>query len=348
MTKPDIKKSPHKLIVIEGFWKIGKSALIKKLLERRKKAIWIPEPNHLDSKNIKNYHYWYCQQHLKRHRQVKKLVGGESLIIMERSILSNIAFYYAKHGKIPVEYFNILKQLPELHQSLIVFLYAGKKFCQNAVDTLRDKSVKKLMQNRNTFYQRYLDFYKNRIKIITGNRVLCVNVASKKIFLPMDKIVNLIDDNIENLGRKKVIKEICASIILFHKQKILLLYDKNWHHYVLPQGHKEQGEKLTETAVRETIEETGFNNLKMIKKLGQYNYFYSVKGRVVNKHITVYLLKAINLTKIKKTFKSGENYINKFFNFRQSFKYAKWPQDKLFIKKAFKFIKESPHIHNRK
>ncbi len=339
MTKSELKKLKPKLVIIEGFWKVGKSALIREILKRHPKIFLIPEPNHLNRRNIKDPHEWYLKQHLNRHKQAKRLLGQKNMILMERSILANAAFYYAKHGKISDKYLKLLKISPELDQGLLVFLYADKKFCQKAAKVLGDRSVKQLIKNQPNFYQRYLDFYKKQFKKITGNEILCINVAPKGKFVPTTKIVSLVEKGINNYKHKKIVKEICASVIIFHENKILLLYDKNWHHYVLPQGHKERGENITKTAIRETIEETGFNNLKLIKKLGSYDYYYPVKQKIVNKVINVYLVKAITLNTVKKNFKGNENYINKFLDFNKSLKLAKWSQDKLFINRAIKIIK---------
>lgn len=59
------------------------------------------------------------------------------------------------------------------------------------------------------------------------------------------------------------------------KYKLLILH-KKWpegkEHYVLPKGHKENDEVLEETAKRETIEESGYIDFKLLKYVGSCTY----------------------------------------------------------------------------
>lgn len=56
----------------------------------------------------------------------------------------------------------------------------------------------------------------------------------------------------------------------------LLVIHKKWpdgkEHYVLPKGHKEGDEYLEETAKRETIEESGYTDFKLLKYIGSCTY----------------------------------------------------------------------------
>lgn len=57
--------------------------------------------------------------------------------------------------------------------------------------------------------------------------------------------------------------------------KILLIYREDHDDWTLPKGHIEQGEKLTETAARETEEETGYTvetTDKVDSKIYRYRY----------------------------------------------------------------------------
>lgn len=56
----------------------------------------------------------------------------------------------------------------------------------------------------------------------------------------------------------------------------LLIIKKTWPNgdvrYVLPKGHKERGETLEETAIRETKEESGFTDITLLRYLGSSTY----------------------------------------------------------------------------
>ena len=68
--------------------------------------------------------------------------------------------------------------------------------------------------------------------------------------------------------------------------------DKNW---VLPKGHVEAGETIEEAALREIHEETGLDNVQLIKHLGSF-IRESIKsnGDVVQKTIHFFLAYALN------------------------------------------------------
>ena len=68
--------------------------------------------------------------------------------------------------------------------------------------------------------------------------------------------------------------------------------DKTW---VLPKGHVEEGESIEEAALREIHEETGLDNVQLIKHLGSF-IRESIKsnGDVVQKTIHFFLAYALN------------------------------------------------------
>ena len=52
------------------------------------------------------------------------------------------------------------------------------------------------------------------------------------------------------------------------KVYIILTYDSTRYSWVLPKGHIEQGETIEEAAIREVKEETGLEDVKIVRKLG--------------------------------------------------------------------------------
>lgn len=70
------------------------------------------------------------------------------------------------------------------------------------------------------------------------------------------------------------------------KTEILLIY-KKWSKddqgWVPPKGHVEEGEIMEQTAIRETIEETGYSNIKIIKHLKTLHIEYPWKDNTLNR-----------------------------------------------------------------
>lgn len=335
-----------KLIIVEGFWRTGKSRLIRELTDRGRFSL-INEPDHLtDAPDIEDPHQWYFDKHLERQSLARELIKGRRKVIMERSVLSSIAFDYAKQGKITKEDKEIIKDLLEPRQFLVVFLYAGKQFIKNAAQGLNDNFVKNNILKNKKFYSNYINFYEKILIEIIGNNVICLDIAPKGKILDHRKLVKRLETEIRQRNNKKnnrkKIGEICAATVLFYNDKILLLYDQNRNHYVLPQGHSEKGENLRQTAVREAREETGYSNLKLMKKIKRYQYHYLRSDKIIYKIIHVYLIRILSLVSVKKKFSRHESYTNHFFSFSEAIKQARWPQDKELIRLGRDYLKEQP------
>ena len=65
--------------------------------------------------------------------------------------------------------------------------------------------------------------------------------------------------------------------------------------WCLPKGHLEGDETPEEAAVREIEEETGIRG-EIVESLGSIDYWFSVEGKRVHKHVHHYLLLAVGGT----------------------------------------------------
>lgn len=136
----------------------------------------------------------------------------------------------------------------------------------------------------------------------------------------------------------KKIYEVCSSVVLVHNNKFVLLYDHNKKHYVLPQGHKKKKETLSGTALREVREETGFQELVPIKKLGGYQYHFVQGRKIIYKTIHVYLVRVISGKRLPNRQNSNENFTVRLFSFEDVVKKVRWKQDKKYISLARKLL----------
>ncbi len=332
MEKQYLKRKLCDLILIEGFWNIGKTTLINRV-KKISKLVYINEPNHLKSNVEKNIEEWYEKRHRERLKTAFENIKGGKKVVMERSLISNIAYQYAISGKILPRHILELKKIGVVGNIGIIFLYGNRNFILKQSKDMKDAESRNLIHKKE-FYIRYLEFYQKILPKYIKDNIKIIKVDKTNKFKTSKKILSLFYRQFPLLENERVI---CASIVAYYNDKVLLLYDHKYKHFVLPQGHQEGDEKLNKTAIRETTEETGFNNLKVIKKIKKYRYYYPTKNKIIYKSIHVYLLKILSLSKVKKSFESHEKYSNKFFTFKNAIKKARWPQDKEAIEEAMEY-----------
>jgi 8-oxo-dGTP diphosphatase len=80
--------------------------------------------------------------------------------------------------------------------------------------------------------------------------------------------------------------------------KVLLIKD-SYGRWTWPKGNIEKGESSKEAALREVSEETGLTNISIIDKIGQNQYFYKLKGKLIFKTVYVYLIEAAGNEKLR-------------------------------------------------
>ncbi|MDO5726019.1 MAG: NUDIX hydrolase [Tissierellia bacterium] len=89
-------------------------------------------------------------------------------------------------------------------------------------------------------------------------------------------------------------KEISAGGVVLCKGKVLMLkkFNDTW---VLPKGRIEQGERLSETALREVLEESNVKAqiVEYIDSI-KYQYFNPAKRRKINKEVHWFLMESNN------------------------------------------------------
>lgn len=168
-----------KLIIIEGFWGVGKSRLIQHI-RNKIECIFIPEPDHIIKKIKKNISQWYFKQHSARLKQAGRKIKNGKTVLLERSIISSIAFNYAVNSKISKNNFDKIKKLLNFQNPLIIFLYGNKNFIKQRALNLRDYSVKNQILKNRSFCKNYLAFYKKILPPLIKNRIIFINVASKE------------------------------------------------------------------------------------------------------------------------------------------------------------------------
>ncbi|MGB9743282.1 MAG: hypothetical protein ACPLW9_01010 [Minisyncoccales bacterium] len=191
MGKSPLKKSWIKLpkiIIVEGFWQIGKTTLINYLAKKFNYTV-IVEPDHIVSGIKKNISKWYRKKHGERYKEAIAQLNRGKRIVMERSIISSIAFNYAKTRKLPLGFRKDLEDIQKLKNSLIIFLYTNRKFITKSVLTLKDNSVKKQILDNPKFYQNYLYFYKKVLPSLIKHKIMFKKVNKGWKFQDLKEIL---------------------------------------------------------------------------------------------------------------------------------------------------------------
>lgn len=338
MAKLRKSKIASRLIIVEGFWQMGKSLVMNSLHDELGYSI-IKEPNHLFHRFMKNPHSWYLKQHIARNEKVANMMIHNKSVVMERSLISNAAFDYAKTGKLSKKYKTLLQSIPLLNHSVIFFLYSSYSFIKKASENIKDNYVRQLLIKDNKFYERYLHFYKDIVGDIINNKIFFVEVANGDKYVDKKKFTKIFNQSLLEVERRAKIEE-CVSAVIKYDNKFLLLYDKNWRHYVLPQGHIEEHEDEIGALKREIKEETGYIDFKVLGKLNKYDYSYTRGGFVVVKKIQPYFIELNNLSRTKRRLEKHENYENVFYDFRKAYNFLRWDIDKYLLKEVKK--KKSP------
>jgi len=96
---------------------------------------------------------------------------------------------------------------------------------------------------------------------------------------------------IDQVSAGGVVYRICED----KKVRVALIRDQNTQNWILPKGRIEEGETLEKTSLREVTEETGLNDLKLVKKIGKTNYWFKTKQkRKFTKEVHFYLYHDVN------------------------------------------------------
>lgn len=116
-----------------------------------------------------------------------------------------------------------------------------------------------------------LRFYNfDLIAVYSGKKKFLLNYIDMLEKNPNPKAILIHCEDYEGLKRdfKSLFIEViaCGGLVITPQKEILFIYRRK--HWDLPKGKIEAGETKKQAAIREVIEETGIDNVNLIKKLG--------------------------------------------------------------------------------
>lgn len=100
-------------------------------------------------------------------------------------------------------------------------------------------------------------------------------------------------------NKEPVSREVSAGGIVFCRSGNALLFavmKDSYGKWTFPKGHVEEGEDVEEAAARETLEELGLEEIRLLEYLGKIDIWFrdrfQKKGQLVHKDIHYYLFEA--------------------------------------------------------
>ena len=134
-------------------------------------------------------------------------------------------------------------------------------------------------------------------------------------------------------------KESSAGAVIFRKGKgteyLLLKYEMG--HWDFPKGNIEEGETDEETIKREVNEETGIDDITIIREFREkIHYFYKVNGELVSKDVVFHLAE----TKKDKVKLSFEHMDFKWLGFEEAMEKLTFKNAKGILEKADGFLRK--------
>lgn len=192
------KKQWPKVLIIEGFWGVGKTKIIRQISSKYDFFI-IDEPVHLQKNITGDISKWYHEQHVRRHLLAYNKILEDEKVIMERSLISNMAFFYAKTGELPPFYERDIQKFQILQDCAIVLMYADFIFVQKQALALKDETVKSRFLSRD-FYKKYLSFYKKILPTLLNKRIILIKVNRNNEFIKGSSIIKQLEEKFTSLN----------------------------------------------------------------------------------------------------------------------------------------------------
>lgn len=141
-------------------------------------------------------------------------------------------------------------------------------------------------------------------------------------------------------------EEVSVGVIIFKKIRKIITYLIIKHskgHWAFPKGHRESGERIVDTALRELYEETGINQVDLISKKIMLKEQYTIVKK--NGEHTLKTVKYLIAKTAQKYVKIDGNEVvdYRWCPFNEALELITFPEAKEVLKKAHKLITQIPY-----
>lgn len=143
-----------------------------------------------------------------------------------------------------------------------------------------------------------------------------------------------------------MVRELSAGGIVFkrsgHSVFFAMMRD-SYGKWTFPKGHVEQGEEIEEAAARETLEELGLDEIRLIDYLGEIDIWFRdkfhQKGKLIHKDIHYYLFESRNHGELHPD-PQEHAYDAKWVSLAKVVQVSSYPDMIPIVKKAIESVKE--------
>lgn len=316
------------LIFIEGFWKVGKSSIMAKLVDHLSCSIF-GEPDHLIEKIKDDVEAWYIDQHTE---SLRNLEGAKNKII-ERSLLSSAAFLYAAGEKDENDLVGILRPYLEFNnrnKPVVIFIYADRDLLRKKSIEVRDERVSKL-QSHDEFLEKYEYFYRILLPLQFGIVPLMVKIDEAVIAASYLPTVAGIESALKH-DRFGQVNVACYKINNSEPEFLLLKRNpqKGSFWQVVTGGIKSH-QSLTEAALTELAEELSLDSKVENLMRSDFSFYYvGSEGYELNEYVFGY-----RLNEGEEVTLSDEHVESKFVNIEEAISLLKYESNKKALRSIY-------------
>ncbi len=122
---------------------------------------------------------------------------------------------------------------------------------------------------------------------------------------------------------------------------VLLLIRPERDEVRLPKGHVEPGETLADTALREVIEEAGYDDLEIVADLGEQLVAFPLEDKVVKRTEHYFLLRARTLHQTERPQADDQQFFTIWVTWDEALTHLTFEAERTWIQRARRIMEQN-------